>query len=87
MRKVSTVLATGPRRLRSRLLGAAMDTLPVWVFRRMMEYRFINFGVETTNICNANCSFCGYRYMQRPKKEQFASQGSSTQGRPVAAIL
>lgn len=33
-----------------------------------MEHKFINFGVETTNICNANCTFCGYRYMQRPKK-------------------
>ena len=68
MRKVSTVVAAAPRRLRSRLFGAVMDTLPVWVVRRMMEYRFVNFGVETTNICNANCSFCGYRYMQRPKR-------------------
>ena len=32
-----------------------------------MEKTFINFGVETTNLCNANCSFCGYRFMQRPK--------------------
>jgi radical SAM protein with 4Fe4S-binding SPASM domain len=34
-----------------------------------MEQKFINFGVETTNTCNANCSFCGYRFMERPKVE------------------
>lgn len=42
--------------------------MPVWIFRKMMEGTFINFGVETTNICNANCTFCGYRFMERPKK-------------------
>ena len=68
MRQVSEVIANRPRRLRSRLLGMVTGALPIWVFRKMMEHRFINFGVETTNICNANCTFCGYRYMQRPKK-------------------
>lgn len=24
-------------------------------------------GIETTNICNADCVFCGYQYMERPK--------------------
>jgi len=24
-------------------------------------------GIETTNICNANCVFCAYQYMERPK--------------------
>lgn len=32
-----------------------------------MESRFVNFGVETTNICNASCSFCAYRFLERPK--------------------
>lgn len=27
----------------------------------------INFGVEVTNICNANCKFCGYRFQTRKK--------------------
>lgn len=26
-----------------------------------------SIGFEVTNICNANCSFCAYRYMTRPK--------------------
>lgn len=68
MRKVTRVTGPPRRRLRSRLFGMLTSVLPVWLFLRMMEYRFINFGVETTNICNANCTFCGYRYMQRPKK-------------------
>jgi MoaA/NifB/PqqE/SkfB family radical SAM enzyme len=27
----------------------------------------IHLGVEVTNICNANCVFCGYQYVERPK--------------------
>lgn len=27
----------------------------------------ISFGVELTNICNASCSFCGYRFQKRKK--------------------
>jgi len=27
----------------------------------------INFGVELTNICDANCTFCGYRFQERKK--------------------
>lgn len=30
-----------------------------------LKPRQLNF--ETTNICNANCIFCGYRFMKRPK--------------------
>lgn len=68
MRQVSDVITDRPRRLRSRVASAITEVLPIWLFRKMMEHKFINFGVETTNICNANCSFCGYRFMQRPKK-------------------
>lgn len=25
-------------------------------------------GIEPTNICNANCVFCGYQYQERPRK-------------------
>ncbi len=69
MREVTLVKAPStPRRLRSRVADFVARRTPIWVFRKMMEHRFINFGVETTNICNANCTFCGYRYMERPKK-------------------
>jgi radical SAM protein with 4Fe4S-binding SPASM domain len=27
----------------------------------------IHLGIEGTNICNANCIFCGYQYLDRPK--------------------
>ena len=26
---------------------------------------FFGLSIETTNICNANCSFCAYQYQQR----------------------
>lgn len=61
--------AGGPRkqRLRSRFVNSVAQIVPHAMLRRLMEKTFINFGVETTNLCNANCSFCGYRFMQRPK--------------------
>jgi radical SAM protein with 4Fe4S-binding SPASM domain len=61
--------AGGPRkqRLRGRVVDSVAQILPHAMIRKLMEKTFINFGVETTNLCNANCSFCGYRFMQRPK--------------------
>ncbi|MDK1022138.1 MAG: radical SAM protein [Candidatus Hydrogenedentes bacterium] len=67
MRAISAVALGPPRRLRSRIASTITEFVPIWVFRKLMEHKFINFGVETTNICNANCTFCGYRFMQRPK--------------------
>lgn len=55
------------QRLRGRIFNSVAEILPHAVIRNLMESTFINFGVETTNLCNANCSFCGYRFMQRPK--------------------
>jgi len=28
---------------------------------RLLE-KFLGLNIETTNICNANCTFCGYQY-------------------------
>jgi len=69
VRQVSLIMQNQRQRLRSRIAKVAASFLPVFALRRLMEHTFINFGVETTNLCNANCSFCGYRYMQRPKLE------------------
>ncbi|HCP00906.1 MAG: hypothetical protein CL573_01795 [Alphaproteobacteria bacterium] len=55
------------QRWRSRIVDSIARILPHNILRNLMEKTFINFGVETTNLCNANCSFCGYRFMQRPK--------------------
>ena len=69
MRQVSLIIQDQRQRLRSRVANLAANVIPTYALRRLMENTFINFGVETTNLCNANCSFCGYRYMQRPKIE------------------
>jgi radical SAM protein with 4Fe4S-binding SPASM domain len=40
-----------------------------------LEARIMELAIEITNICNADCSFCAYRYMKRQKhvlaNEQF----------------
>ena len=41
--------------------------LPLDSIKRKSEVRFPGLSVETTNYCNANCVFCAYRYMRRPK--------------------
>ena len=33
----------------------------------VLEKRFLSFGVESTNICDARCPFCAYRFSKRPK--------------------
>jgi radical SAM protein with 4Fe4S-binding SPASM domain len=35
---------------------------------QVLEDRPWNLHIETTNACNADCVFCGYQYMERPKK-------------------
>lgn len=34
----------------------------------ILEKRFLNFGVEPTNLCNARCPYCAYRFSKKPKK-------------------
>jgi len=45
--------------------------IPYGVFsRHVLDKLLIKpsyLDIETTNICNANCFFCAYRYMRRPK--------------------
>lgn len=66
MRRKTLIRAPRLNLLR-RLVANSLRLVPVSFYRHLMESRFINFGVETTNICNANCTFCAYRYMERPK--------------------
>ena len=33
-----------------------------------MEKNYTNLGFETSNACNANCSFCAYKFMKRKPK-------------------
>ena len=37
------------------------------IIKIFMEKNFLEFSYESTNICNVNCSFCGYRFMKRKK--------------------
>ena len=54
---------------KSKTYNALYRSYPEILKRRTLEYVCrslpINFGVEVTNACNANCSFCGYRFQQR----------------------
>ena len=34
-----------------------------------MKRNFTDFGLEVSNACNANCSFCAYRFMERKLKQ------------------
>ena len=34
----------------------------------LMERNYTDFGLELSNACNANCSFCAYRFMDRKLK-------------------
>lgn len=69
MRSVHLISEVASPSFRARALSAAAACVPTRLLRNLMEQKFINFGVETTNTCNANCSFCGYRFMERPKIE------------------
>ncbi len=69
MRSVHLLTKVTSPRLRARFVSALARAIPKRALQSLMEKKFINFGVETTNTCNANCSFCGYRFMERPKVE------------------
>lgn len=71
------------------LLSVATKFLPKFIILKMMEYRYAHLGIEPTNICNANCTFCGYRFMKKPKftmsvdlfkrtVDDYASQGGGS---------
>lgn len=39
--------------------------IPQFLVIKLMERSFTHFGLEISNACNANCSFCAYRFMTR----------------------
>ena len=55
-------------------IGARLAQTWAWPERyfqesiQVLEDRPWNLHIETTNACNADCVFCGYQYMERPKK-------------------
>ncbi|MEJ2210238.1 MAG: radical SAM protein [Anaerolineae bacterium] len=47
-----------------RYLGALVNVDDVLT---RISARPTHLGIESTNVCNANCIFCGYQYLRRPK--------------------
>jgi MoaA/NifB/PqqE/SkfB family radical SAM enzyme len=41
---------------------------PATTYIKDLTQNLPNLTIETTNICNANCIFCGYQYQKRQKK-------------------
>ncbi|MGB6680985.1 MAG: radical SAM protein [Candidatus Bathyarchaeia archaeon] len=55
-----------------------LDTIGnVQQIKDMTEKQITTLAIENTNICNANCQFCAYRYQKRPK--DFMSNNSFKQ--------
>lgn len=44
-----------------------LGRMPDSFYRFLLSEYPLSIGMETTNICNANCSFCAYRHMKRKK--------------------
>jgi radical SAM protein with 4Fe4S-binding SPASM domain len=57
----------------NKVLSLLLVFIPVKIFRLILEHRFLGLGVEITNICNANCTFCAYRF-QKKKKSVITSE-------------
>ena len=71
---------------RHRALSIGIKFVPQVIVLKMMESRYGHLGIEPTNICNANCTFCGYRFLKKSKStmsldlfkktvDDYASQG------------
>ena len=50
-----------------KFLSLLLKFIPVIFFRKILEHRFLGLGMEITNICNANCTFCAYRFQKKKK--------------------
>ncbi|MBU4376404.1 MAG: hypothetical protein KKD29_02870, partial [Candidatus Omnitrophica bacterium] len=61
------------RKINKAVLKTADKLIPVTkkelrFLESVLEKRFLNFGVEPTNLCNAACPFCAYRFSKTAKK-------------------
>lgn len=68
---VAQVFKRSALKLTVSLSESLMSLVPEYAFNRYILERLMTrprvLHLETTNICNARCSFCAYRLMERPK--------------------
>lgn len=55
------------RLLKKKIKNFAVFLFPNFFVKKIMEYNYTDMGSEISNACNANCSFCAYRYQIRRK--------------------
>ncbi len=63
---------TGLRNLAKRAAARAAALLPAPLLQWMLSRYPLHAGMELSNVCNANCSFCAYRYLKRAKRSMDA---------------
>ncbi len=67
IRFIAPVVKFGKKRLRS-VNMPGLEVQESRELRARQESRLLALDVETSNICNANCGFCGYRFRALPPK-------------------
>ncbi len=55
------------RLLKKKIKNFAVLIFPDFLVKKIMEYNYTDYGSEISNACNANCSFCAYRFQIRKK--------------------
>ncbi len=54
--------------LKQEIKNLVNKIFPKTLLLYLMEKNYTNLGFETSNACNANCSFCAYKFMKRKPK-------------------
>ena len=52
-----------------KIFSIATKITPKVIIKRIMTKRFGHVGFELSNLCNANCTFCAYRFQERDKEK------------------
>jgi len=55
------------RLLKKKIKNFAVLIIPDFFVKKIMEHNYTDYGSEISNACNANCSFCAYRFQIRKK--------------------
>ncbi len=55
------------RLFKKKIKNSALSVFPDFLVKKLMEYNYTDYGSEISNACNANCTFCAYRFQVRKK--------------------